>query len=479
MSASLCKSVDDLIIEGDCNPFVGIVYSRRCLIEGGSTLEPPPVQPFPVCRTRLSAAVGQGPFDLVVNGSGITVYGLSARGERDSNRDPCFDDICNRDVVMFSATGEFVNAKAYGKGNTISVNKQIPFTDLPEGPSPNGTYQLYRRRCAGFGFFFPPNVTINGSSNISLNTFSSVKIIGCKLDLGPLFFYGAENGAASLSNCWISNNVALVGSVFCENPNVWTGLCYALPASRGTMNYQSFVGPLAHLTVDSALLSVNYSLFATAIHAIDCVNGGTLNMLGCEVVNCCLGLSAYQGATVSIPDCRFCCNLYTLYAAYQSRITSNPVTVPGQDATRVYASPWFIHNVFLFIASMESFIIIPNMRARNNLIPGILDGNVHTNLESIHIDLLGQKGSAFIYLPSSATPNPPGLGCSQRSSIPGALTESYMINLLNANSWNVATGSFIHSIVGDSGTSITAAESLARLAQDMGDNDIPENTVPF
>lgn len=480
MNASLCRTVDDLVIEGDCDPFAGMIYSRRCLVEDGNNLTPPPVQPFPLCRSRYSSILGRGPFDLVVNGSSIIVYGLSARGERDQNNDPCFDNICKRRVIMFSARGELIEAEATGRGNTITVNRNVPFTDIEQGPSPPGTYEPYRRRCSGFGFFFPPSVVIRGANNTSLNTLDSVKIIGVQLDLGPLFFFGALNGAAVLSNCWISNNVAFFSNVFCENPNVWTGLCYMLPAARGTMNNQAFVGPFAHLTVDASLINVNYSLFASAIHAVDCVNGGTLHMLGCEIVNCCLALSAYQGATVSIPDCRFCCNLYALYAAYQSRITSNPVSVPGQDATRVYASPWFIHNVILFIAAMNSFIIIPNARMRGNLIPGLIDGEVFTTLESIHIDFIGQKGSAFVYLPSASTPNPPGLGCATALSIPGALTEAYLANLVNANSWAVVTGSFIHSIVGESDVSVTAAESLGRLAADMGDDTVQDNPeVPF
>ena len=479
MSASLCKNVDDLIIQGDCDPFSGVTYSRRCIVEGSVDRDPPPVQPFPVCRTRWVSQLGMGPFDIVVNGSDIVVYGVSLRGERDASRDPCFDSICGREIRMFSANGTFVSAVADGRGNTLSVNQTIPFDDRYEGPEANDSYVPYRRSCSGFGFFFPPRVVIQGRNNISLNTLDSLKIIGCTLDLGPVFFAGSENGAVSLSNCWIKNNVGFFSDFFCENPNVWTGFCYCIAASRGTMNYQAFVGPFAHLTVDSAIASVNYSLFATNIHAIEVNNGGTLNMLGCEVVNCCLGLTAYQGGVIAIPDCRFCCNLYTLYAAYLSTITSVPVNVPGQDTTRVYASPWFIHNVFIFIASMNSYIIIPNFRASRNLVPGILDGQVHTRLESIHVDLIGRHNSCFVYLPSASTPSPIGLGCITRESIPGALTESYMINLINANSWSVATGSFIRSIVGDTGVSVTAAESLARLATDMNDGDTEGDQVPF
>lgn len=480
MNGSLCNTVDDLVIEGDCDRFSGLTYSNRCRSEGFDERDnPPPVQPFPVCRSRFDPAIGEGPFELVVVGSDITVYGLSLRGERDCTRDPCFDGMCERPVVMFGANGIMTNAIATGRGNTISVNQPVPFTDLPEAPELPNQRSLYRRRCSGFGFFFPPRVTIEGRANTSMNALNSLRIIGCKLDLGPLFFAGGQNGSVAIANCWIANNVGLYGNFFFDNPNVWTGFCYCIAASRGTMNRQAFVGPFAHLTVDTAVVSVNYTLFASCIHAVECTNGGRLNMLGCELVNCCVALTAYQGALVAIPDCRFCCNLYTLYAAYMSMITSNPVNVPGQDTSRVYASPWFIHNVFIFIASMNSYIVIPNMRARRNLVPGILDGQVHTRLESIHVDLIGQNNSCFVFLPSASTPSPVGLGCVTASNLPGALSDSYLTNLFNANSWSAVTPSFILSVVGDSLNSITAAESLTKLAVDMSQNDVLGDEIPF
>lgn len=481
LSASLCRTVDKLVIEGDCDPFAGRVYTRRCITENDRNL-PPPVVPFPVCRSRIDPCTGAGPFDLVVNGSQVTVYGLSLRGERDPRGDPCFDLVCNRRVVLFSARGELIETRANGRGNTLTfaVTGQFPFTDIADLPTRPGTFDIYRRRCAGFGFFFPPDVTITGTqSNLSLLAEDSIRIVGVELNIPKLFFYGARNGAASLANCWIRDNVAFFSRVFCEDPNVWTGLCYCICGTVGTMNYQAFVGPFAHLTVDSSTLSLNYTLFASTIHAVECTNGGVLNMLGCELVNNCLAVSAYQGATVAIPDCRFCCNLYTLYAAYQSRITSNPVNVPGQDTTRVYASPWLIHNVIMFIASMDSFIIVPNLKAVDNLIPGLLDGDVHTRLESIHVDLIGQRNSCIVFLPSAATPTPTGLGCADASSIPGALADSYLINLLNASSWNVATPSFIRSLVGDTETSISASESIMALAQRMASDDVHREDIPF
>lgn len=477
--ARLCRTVDDLTIEGDCDPFAGLTYSRRCVTDEDRNL-PPPVEQFPLCRTRTDSITGSGPFELVVNGSSITVYGLSNRGDRDSRGDPCFTSMRERRVILFSATGLLVEGKATGLGNTITVNVPIPFTDIDDSPTRPGTYDVYRRRCSGFGFFFPPSVTLTGSiESISLVALNSIKIVGCQISLPKIFFFGAKNGAASLANCWVSDNVAFFGQVFCEDPNVWTGLCYCLPATSGTLNFQSFVSPLAHLTVDASMMSVNYSLFASTIHAIDCTNGGTLHLLGCEVVNNCLALSAYQGATVAIPDTRFCCNLYTLYAAYQSRITSNPVNVPGIDTTRTYSSPWLIHNVIMFIASMESFIIVPNLRAVDNLIPGLLDGNVHTTLESIHIDIIAQKGSTIVFLPSASTPTPVGLGCVNAGSLPGSIAQGYLINLLRANSWNVTSPSFIASLVGETDVSITASESLNALASRMATDDVNNMTIPF
>jgi hypothetical protein len=480
VNGSLCKTVDDLIIEGDCDPFSGMTYTNRCRSDGPESRErPPPVIPFPVCRSRYCTELGEGPFELVVVGSDITVYGLSLRGERDDTRNPCFDGVCERPVVMFGANGVITHAIATGHGNTISVNKAVPFTDTPEAPELPNQHFLYRRRCSGFGFFFPARTVIEGKGNVSINTLNSLRIIGCKLSLGSVFFAGSENGTVSLSNCWIENNVAFQSSFFCDNSNVWTGYCYCIPASRGTLNRQAFVGPFAHLTVDTAIASVNYTTFSSNVHAIDVVNGGRLNLLGCEVVNCCLGLSAWESGTAAIPDSRFCCNLYALYATYMSTITSVPVLVPGVDTSRTYASPWFIHNVFIFIANMNSYITVPNMRAHHNLIPGILDGEVHTRLESIHIDLIGQRNSCFVFLPSPSTPNPIGLGCIDANSLPGSLSDSYLGSLLNANSWSVITPSFIQSIVGDSFNSVTAAQSLTRLAQDMADNNTDGVRVPF
>ena len=479
MSANLCNTIDDLVIEGDCDPFSGMWYSNRCVSEDGTGL-PDPVRPFPLCHTRVSSKTGAGPFSLVVNGSSIAVYGHNLRGERDPQRDPCFNDICQRRVILFSATGELIEATAEGRGNVITVDVTIPFTDVAEPAQRRGTFELYRRKCSGFGFFFPPSVTLTATgANPSINTIERVRIVGVTLDLPSLFFYGSKGGEASLAGCWIKNNVAFYARFFCDDSNVWTGLCYCLAASSGTLNNQAWVGPNAHLTVDASLASVNYSLFASTVHAIECTNGGTLMLLGCEIVNNCIGLTAYQGATVSIPDCRFCCNLYSMYAAYQSRITSNPVNVPGVDTSRAFSSPWFVHNVFIFIASMNSFIIVPNIRATQNLVPGILDGEVHTTMESIHIDMIGQKGSSFIHLPSASTPSPVGLGCRDKTNIPGSLAQSYLINLLNANSWNVTTPSFIRSIVGESQNSVSASETLTTLSSDMSQDNIDHSSIGF
>lgn len=477
MSASTCARVDDLTIEGDCDPFTGQVYSRRCTTQSGDN-NPPPVNPFPLCRLIYDERTGRPAYDITVNGSSIAVYGLDSRGGRDPNRNPCFDGICRRRVVLFGAQGQLVEGLATGRSNTITVNVPVPFSDGDDQLFNEDEFEPYSNRCAGFGFFFPPNVVITGASeNLSLYALNSLRFIGVELALPKLFFVAAINGSVALSHCYVSDNIAFGSNTQCDDPNVWTGLCYCLPASRNLLINQAGIGPFAHIVVDACMATWHYGLWLNNINSAECNNGGTLHMLGTEFVNNCLAVSAYQGSTVAIPDCRFCCNFYTLSATYNSIITSNPVNITGIDTTRTYQSPWFIHNTIIFILNMTSLIIIPNFRARGNLLPGVLDGVVHTTLESIHVDLIGQKNSSFVFLPSPMTPV--GLGCIDANSLPGSAASGFLASLLRASAWAVATPSFINGIVGTSQNTVSASETIAVLGSRMGQDDVEGTRVPF
>lgn len=469
LNGTSCYQVDDLIIEGDCDKFSGKCYAQRCFWD---ERRPRPVSKYPVCEYLQDRAVGNSSWTVRAYGSKITVSAVNHMGEPDPHNDPCFDDINCRNVVLFGPRGEMICTTANGRGNSISVGATPPFIDVPSLPVDNNGFQPYIPRCGAYGFYFPPNVRIKSNiEDIQITTTNSLRIVGCQLDMANLFSINALNGTTVLSGCVITRALAFTqGRVTCPDSNVWTSVCYVGPGVTGQFYNQFVIGINGHVTCDGAQMAWYYGIYAGNLHGCDATNGGTLSLLGSEFSNNCTAVTANFGSTISIPDCRFCCNYYCLLATYNSNITSQPISIPGYDLTRVFQAPWFINSVTLVVAFMQSMVVVPNLQQRHNLIAAIVDGCVHTTFESIPIDMIGQRGSTFSYIPSSLTPE--GLGCRTIVSQPGSEIPLPLTRLLDANAWTVVSGAFVESIVGRTGQGTKAAVTVERLASDIASGQI-------
>ncbi len=465
ITGRLCYTVDDLIIQGDCDKFAGKCYVSRCAWRPS---RPRPVEPYPVCQYLRSKRTGIGwSYHITWHGSTITVEGLDHEGRHDCKLDPCFDSIGGcRPVVLFGPKGDMVRTEAKGEGNSIIVGALPPYPD-PIPSNLEGDFLPYIHRCGAYGFYFPPNVVLTTSvGDLSMAVTNSLRIEGCVLAMKELYQFSATNGAVMLGGCVIDGSLAFVrGNVECVDSNVWiNGTCY-LGAITAQFFHQYMIGANAHLTVDAGVVAWYYGNFISNIHGCDATNGGTLTLLGSEFSNNCIAVTSQFGSTVAVPDCRFCCNYYCLFATYNSNITSQPIQVPGYDLTRVFQAPWFINNVILVVVSMQSFIIIPNLQQRHNLLVGVIDGRMHTTFESVALDMIGQRGSCFQYLPSPTTPS--GLGCRTSASIPGNYIPLPTFRLLEADAWAVVSGAFVEALVGRDGQSVKAIQTIEALGEQI------------
>ena len=371
LTKTICNTVDDLTIIGDCSPFVGTAFIHSCR---DRRIDTPQADLELFCGSNVVSShekgedpTGLGPSQLFISGRQITVQGA---------RNPDFSSVCpGQKVVMILADGSLATTTILkSAGNTLT------FAEMA----------LSSPAVRGEGFFLVPNVAIvNNNIPVKISTSDSLIIHGVVLGIPGQ--YGSLGGF-SLENCVVTAPIAIIQYYNFQSANVYLNFTRLASSSNGEALFQTFAGFNARLFGETiSASSWKFSIFTSCRNGCTFENGSAVMLFGSDWINCLVGLLLRAQSFANVQTCYFCNNQHAIVAAYRSTFSSHYIEEPS-PLTAVH----FYDNKYAMHLALHCTAVIPNAIFVGNEKFATTGPNIHVLPENYPIGHEASDGSIIV-----------------------------------------------------------------------------------
>lgn len=273
-----------------------------------------------------SSARGNGPFDIVLgNDNTITVYGVDENGTRSTHDDPDFSSVTKkREIIFFTIAGTLTTAKVVvsprGKNILAVYGDRIPFPSKSDMMK-DYDHVIFDPEYGGYGFFFPPNVYLRGSTtNMKMASNRDLTLLGVRVRAPTGLKISA--GVLSMVGCWYESDVQLSGHIASSEFNVNTDVL-RLSGASGALNRQSCIGAASSIITSTSKINLDFAHICSSKNGVVIKNGSSTSLHSGLTVNCNTGLTCSVGSTADITRADFYANRVGIKAIHGSTVTSD------------------------------------------------------------------------------------------------------------------------------------------------------------
>lgn len=271
--------VEDLTIQGDTCPVVGLAY-----IEGAR---------------RNSLAENFIPdHQLDVQGSGLTSLNINGQtievsmGANDPDFSQCAD-LVGHSVLVHSIPG--------GTGTGVLTTHTITAVTATS-ITISGVMPLSNPLTNGEGFVILPNVTLQAVDGTQVKDVEKMTFSGVVFDVSGALYVHSDSQKYFNTVVSTDSTLFVAGSQVVGTANTVVGFLVSAHGSQQDWSLGAVLGQEANILADSSIFNWQFGVGAGAELAFHAQNGATASVFGSDFFLNDVGASATGGSTISFPN---------------------------------------------------------------------------------------------------------------------------------------------------------------------------------